>query len=246
MRPALVTLAVASSLLGAAPLVAQMTPVVPSPSVFTVTPHIGMTTYSDIAKLPIHDDGSDPSFPFSGHVSAKFDAQLTFGVSGEYGPLTSRWGGFLDFSRSGGGAEFAVNICDPDFGCDGQSIDAEGSQWRASAGVTRRFPVAAASMATLSLGALYAKTHFEAKDPSQGVADLDESSPGAVVGLALDFPFSPRVGVRLQARDALMRVKGSTFARDLNDIVAGSGIVVESDDKFSNAFTFGAGLVLRW
>lgn len=246
MRPALVTLAVASSLLAAAPLVAQAPAATPMPSVFTITPHVGMTTYSDIANLPVHDDGSDPSFPFSGHVAAKFDAQLTVGLSGEYSPLTTRWGAFADFSRSSGGAEFAVNICDPDFGCDGQSVDAEGSQWRAAAGVTRRFPFGAASVATLSLGALYAKTHFEAKDPDQGVADIDESSPGGMIGLALDFPVAPRVGVRLQGRDALMRVKGSTFARDLNAIVAGTGIVVESEDKFMNAFNFGAGLVLRW
>ena len=246
MRRALVASAVASSLLGAAPLAAQMTAAVPAPNVFTLTPHIGMTTYSDLARLPLHDDGSDPNFTFDGTVAVKFDAQLTLGVSGEYQPLTSHWGAFADFSRSGGGADFSARICDPDFGCDESSLDAEGSQWRASAGVIRRFPFGTMSMASLSLGALYASTHFEVKDATAEVPEVDESSPGVVLGGALEFPVSPRVGVRLQARDAMMRVSGSSFARDLNANLAGSGVVLESKDKFTNAFNFGAGLVLRW
>ena len=246
MRPALVTLAVASSLLTAAPLMAQAAVALSTPSVFTLTPHIGVSTFSDIVKLPVHDDGSDPDFPFDGNFSAKLGTQLTLGVSAELQPLTTRWGAFADFSRSGGDARLAIRICDPEFGCDGNSLDAEGSQWRASAGVTRRFPVGMTSTATLSLGAVYGKTHFEVKGANAGVPDLDESSPGVVVGSSLDFPFTRRIAIRLQLRDAMMRVKGSTFARELNDSFEGSGLVVQSDDKFMNAFNFGGGVVLRW
>lgn len=145
-----------------------MTAATPRPSGVTLTPRVGMTNYSDIAQLPIHDDGSDPNFTFTGNVAAKFDAQLTLGVSADYRPLLSRWGGFADFSRSGGGTKFAGTFCDPDLGCDTSSIDAEGSQWRASAGVSRRVPFGVTSMATFSLGALYAETHFEVKDATQG------------------------------------------------------------------------------
>jgi hypothetical protein len=237
-------------MLGAAPLAAQTTAAGPAtPSVFTLTPHIGYTTYTDIAKLPIRDDGSIPDFPFTGSVAAKLDAQLTFGLSAEFQPLTSRWGAFGDFSRGGGDGDLTVRVCfsDPDFGteCGSQSVDATGSQWRASAGVTRRFSLGTASTATLWLGALYAKTHFEVEDAEAGAPDLDESSPGAIIGGALDLPLTPRAVIRLQLRDSFMRVKGSTFARDLNSSAGGEGIIVESDDKFMNAFNFGVGLVLR-
>jgi hypothetical protein len=235
-----------SSLLAAAPLAAQMTGGAATPSVFRLTPHVGFTTYTDIVELPIHDDGSDPSFPFDGTLAAKLDGQLTFGATGEYQSAASPWGAFVDFSRSGGDGKFALRLCDPDFGCETTSLEATGSQWRASAGVTRRFAFGAASTATLSLGALYGKTHFEADESGPGVSGLDESSPGAVIGGSLDFPFSPRVGIRLQLRDALMRVSGESFARELNDALSGTGIVVESEDKFVNAFNFGVGAVLRW
>jgi hypothetical protein len=246
MRRTLVTLVVAGTLLGAAPLAAQMSAPAAGASVFTLTPHIGMTTYTDIAKLPFRDDGSVSGFPSTGSLSAKLDAQLSVGLTAEYQPVASAWGAFGDFTRSGGGAEFAVRFCDPDFGCDSQSLDAKGSQWRASVGLTRGFGFGAVSVAKLSLGAVYAKTHFEGKNADDMVGEFDESSPGAVVGLSLDFPLSPRVGIRLQGRDAVMRVSGDSFARDLNDIVLGSGLVVEQNDKYMNAFTFGGGLVLHW
>jgi len=248
MRSSLVTLVAAGSLLGAAPLAAQMsTPAAAvKPSVFSLTPHIGMTTYGDLAKLSFSDDGSISGFPATGNLSAKLDTQLSVGVGGEYQPLASAWGIFGDFTRSGGDAAFSATFCDPDFGCDSGKTEAEGSQWRASAGVTRRFGVGAVAVGKLSLGALYAKTHFEVKDPDAGVADIDESSPGGTVGLSLDFPLSGRVGIRLEGRDALVRVSGDSFAGDLNELFAGTGLVVEKKDVWMNAFTFGGGLVLHW
>ena len=248
MRRTLVTVVVAGSLVGAGPLAAQMSTPAPvvKQSAFTLTPHIGMTTYGDVAKLSFSDDGSISGFPSTGSLSAKLDTQLSLGLSGEYQPLASAWGLFGDFTRSGGGATFTASICDPDFGCDSGKTEGEGSQWRASAGVTRRFGFGAVSVAKLSVGAVYGKTHFEIKDPEAGLADINESSPGGTIGLSLDFPLSSRVGIRLQGRDALLRVSGESFARDLNESVAGSGIVVQKGDVWMNAFTFGGGLVLHW
>ena len=198
----------------------------------------------------MRDDGSDPAFAFTGTLSARLDNQLTLGLSADYVPLTSRWGAFGDFSRSGGDARFHIDTCadDPDFGreCFGQSLEARGSQWRASAGVTRRFSVGATSTLTLAVGALYSSTHFEADEADAEVPDLDESSPGAILGGSIDLPLTPRLGVRLHLRDAMMRIDGSKFARELGQGAAIAGIIVESDDRIVNALNFGAGLVMRW
>jgi hypothetical protein len=248
MRRTLVTVVAASSLVGAGPLAAQMSGPAPAvkPSVFTLTPHIGMTAYGDMGEISFSDDGSISGFPASGSLSAKLDTQLSLGLSGEYQPLASAWGLFGDFTRSSGDATFKATFCDPDFGCDSGKLSAEGSQWRATAGVTRRFAFGAGSVAKLSLGALYAKTHVEAGDAEAGVPDIDASSPGGTIGLSLDFPLSGRVGIRLESRDALMRVSSDSFAGALTDVPPGSGIVIGKDDVWMNAFTFGGGLVLHW
>lgn len=236
-----------TSLSAQAPVPPSAVPV--APSAFTLTPHVGFTTYTDLAEFSVHDDGTDPSlgsFDLSGKI--KFDGQFTAGVTGAFQPATSRWGAFGDFSRSSGGASLSARLCfdDPTFGreCDSGSLDASGSQWRLAAGVTHRTPLATGT-ATLSLGALYGKSHFEFKDPDTGeTTDADESNPGILLGAGLEFPLAPRVGIQLHLSDAIMRISNDTFG-DATGWAVG-GFVGDSDPKIANAISFGAGLVLRF
>lgn len=247
------SLAFAALVLGAslvAPLGAQMPAGAPAatPSVFTLTPRVGFTGYTSISKISVRDDGSDPLFAIDGSANARLDTQLAFSLSGRYQPLGSRWGAFGDFARSSGGGELAARFCfdDPDFGreCDSGSEDADGSQWRLSAGVTRSFPFATTSSATLLLGAVYGRTHFELRgDEFSPTLEANESNPGVVIGAALDFPVTPRLGVRLLLHDAIMRVSGDDILRALRQDAA--GLIVDSDPKIMNAVDFGVGLVLR-
>jgi hypothetical protein len=236
-----------------APLAAQApaSPSRPGPAAgaFTLTPHVGFTTYSDLAEFSVRDDGTDPSlgsFEISGKV--KLQGQFTAGVTGAYQPATSRWGAFGDYSRSSGDARLAARYCfdDPDLGryCDRGFAEASGSQWRLAAGVTHRSILSTAT-ATLSLGALYGKTHLEMEDPDTGEkTDASESNPGIVLGAGLEFPLARRIGLRMELSDAVMRVSNDTFGDATGD--ATGGLSVESDPKIANALSFGVGVVLKF
>jgi len=220
-------------IIGASTLDAQMTD---APSTgLTITPKVGYTGYSALYDGPVAV--AIPGFGLSSiPLKIEIDGQFEFGVDLRYGRPGTRWSVFGDVSRGSGDAQ--ATAC---FEGDCATLKGDVTALHFSGGLGYRLPAFANSPSSLHLllGANLTRVTLEDTDLNE---DATLTNPGGLLGIALDYSLSPRLGLRLQVTDALVKVDTneleSTFSED--------GASARLDSQIQNMVRLGVGLSLKF